>query len=296
MGVDISHIVRHNFRQVEDAQASLDFAKETIENLKEKLFIKEDFSLTQDSMYTEYAETIFQVPLYDVEFTLHNGFWQIESYYHYCQIVMHQGDYFWLRRMIFDIVNALGESEAWHAEEYHTWNREGGDNPEITFEQWTDYILKEMNGTIPEFNQREIMAQGDVHIPNYESIYHDSFKECFEIFDTIQSRIQNYRLLGICRIGQNFLRCVKNNGLFLINEETLKPLFDKPIDSVQLSLNGPEFVVQNNGLSAVFDKDGTQLTEFVEGVFKYKRTPHQIGCEDKRIIYNEIAGIELEPR
>lgn len=60
----------------------------------------------------------FKLPIYDVEIELHNGFWNIESYCHYCQIVMHHGDYFWLRRSIYDIVRALGQNEAWHAAEY----------------------------------------------------------------------------------------------------------------------------------------------------------------------------------
>ena len=70
-----------------------------------------------------------------MELSLHNGFWKMESFYHYCQIVMHDGDYFGLRRKTFDIARALGQKEAWYAEEYYTWNGGNIENPEIPFEE-----------------------------------------------------------------------------------------------------------------------------------------------------------------
>lgn len=84
MGVDITHIIKHDFRQTHDIQLSLDFAKKTIEHLKKELLSKnpnESFELQYDE---DCSEIRFELPIYDVEFTLHNGFWQIESYLHYC--------------------------------------------------------------------------------------------------------------------------------------------------------------------------------------------------------------------
>lgn len=73
-------------------------------------------------------------------------------------------------------------------------------------------------------------------------------------------------------------------------------MFDEPIEGILQSLNGPEFIIRKGGLSAVFDMDGKQLTEFVEGVFEWKWAPYKRPGENLRIIYNEEAGIELEPR
>ena len=39
MGVDISHIIRHDFRNVQDKNESLEFTKKTIEQLKNNLCI-----------------------------------------------------------------------------------------------------------------------------------------------------------------------------------------------------------------------------------------------------------------
>ena len=76
-------------------------------------------------------------------------------------------------------------------------------------------------------------------------------------------------------------------------------MFDEPIEGMLQSLNGPEFIVKKNGLSAVFDMNGRQLTDFVKGTFNWKWAPYnplKNRGEMLRIIYNEEAGIELLPR
>ncbi|MGI6242380.1 MAG: hypothetical protein ACOYJK_02400 [Prevotella sp.] len=159
--------------------------------------------------------------------------------------------------------------------------------------------LQSYGKDIPEFDQSAILAQGDDTIPDCEPIYHDSFKECKELFDSLQAKLGDYNLLGLYTIGNGYLRCEKNGLLFLINKKTLKPMFDKPIEGALRSLNGPEFIVKKNGLSAVFDMDGIQLTEFVKGDFDWKWAPFEpLKGDDssKRIIYNKEAGIELKPR
>lgn len=297
MGVDISHIIRHGFRHVEDKKASKAFVFETIDCLKQNLLIHDDqkFFYRYDKESNEFT---FKLPIYDVQFILHNGFWQIESYYHYCQIVMHQGDYFWLRLLTYDIARALGQNEAWYATEYYTWDGCGCDTPEVTFEQWMENCLKKYGKPIPEYNRSSIMAQGDVHIPDYEPIYHDSFRECKEEFDFLQSKLCDYKLLGLVRFGNGFLRGANSGGFNLINVKTLKPMFNEPVEGAFEPVGAFEFAIKRNGLSALFDMDGHQLTDFVEGNFDWKWAPHD-PLKDQRmlkIIYNEKAGIELPPR
>lgn len=297
MGVDISHIIRHDFKDVNNRVSSMGFVKETIESLKKNLHIygvDEEFELEED------FETIsFQLPVYDVKFELHNGFWDIESYYHYCQIVMHDGDYFWLRRKIYDIVRALGQNEAWHAEEYYTWNGGNIEEPDVPLEAWIEFVNKKY-GSIPEFDQNAIMQQEDVHIPDYESVYHDTFKECIDTFEQIQSQLNGYRLLGLEFVGNGYYRCEKDGGLYLVNSETFKSMFNEPIEAMLQNLNGPEFVIKKNGMSAVFDMDGKQLTDFVPGSFCWKWAEIDEydfdPCNMKRTIFNGEAKIKLPPR
>lgn len=298
MGVDISHVIRHNFRDVNNHRSALDYVKNTIEKLKKNLHIygvDEEFELDEDHC----GFISFRLPIYDVEFELHNGFWVIESFYHYCQIVMHQGDYFWLRRKTYDIARALGQNEAWYAEEYYTWNGGNIENAEVSLEEWLEFV-KNKYGSIPEFDQSAIMQQGDVHIPDYEPVYHDSFKECIEKFEEVQSKLSDYTLLGLEFVGDGYYRCKKDDGLYLINSETYKSMYKEPIQAMLQNLNGPEFVIRKDGLSAVFDMDGNQLTDYVPGIFDWKWT--EIDEKDfpayqiKRTIFNEEAKIELPPR
>ena len=69
MGVDITHIVKHNFRFVEDREASIAFARATIEKLRNRLCFVEtedDFDLTYDE---ETNETQFRLPICEIETT-----------------------------------------------------------------------------------------------------------------------------------------------------------------------------------------------------------------------------------
>lgn len=293
MGVDVTHIIKHDFRQTHDIQLSLEFTKRTIECLKKELLILspyESFELQYDE---DFSEIRFRLPIYDVEFSLHSGFWQVESFFHYCQLVIHQGNYFGLRWLAYDIARALGEEEAWHAAEYYTWNGGKCETIESTFEEWYEQTAKDYGKSIPEFDQSSIISQGNVHIPDYEPIYHDSFKECKAHFRKLQSQIVGYKLLGIRRIGKDFVRCEKDGQLFLLNEQTLTPLFQTPVDDVICPLNGPEFVIVRNGLSAVFNACGKQLTDFVRGRFEWVWDPHSPLYAHERIIYNKEANIQL---
>lgn len=297
MGVDISHIIRHDFKDVKNHVAAMDFVNKTIQRLKNNLHIygvDDKFNLRDvDGIIS------FHLPNYDVDFELHNGFWVIESYYHYCQIVMHHGEYFWLRRKTFDIAKALGQNEAWYAVEYYTWNGGNIEEPDVPLENWIDFVNQKY-GPIPEFDQNAIMKQGDVHIPDYEPVYHDTFRECIDTFEKVQSMLSDYKLLGLEFVGNGYYRCEREGGLYLINSDTFKPMFIEPIEAILQSLNGPEFVVKKDGLSAVFDMDGKQLTDYVSGVFCWRLTEldekgFDINCM-KRTIYNKDAKIELPPR
>lgn len=297
MGVDVTHIIRHEFRDVKNHKAAMAFVNETIQRLKINLHIfgvDDEFELREDD-----GTISFRLPVYDVEFELHNGFWDVESYCHYCQIVMHDGDCFWLRRSIFDLARALGQNEAWHAEEFYTWNGGNIEDPDVPLEDWIDFVNHKY-GPIPEFDQTAIMKQGNVHIPDYEPVYHDTFKECKDTLDSVQSKLKDYKLLGLEFVGNGYYRCEKDGGLYLINSKTFESMFYEPIESMLQSLNGPEFVVKKNGLSAVFDMDGKQLTDFVSGVFLWKWTePDEKGFDPdfmKRTIYNKEARIEQPPR
>lgn len=89
------------------------------------------------------------------------------------------------------------------------------------------------------------------------------------------------------------MRCEKDGHLFLLNEQTLTPLFKTPIGDVLCPLNGPEFVIVKNELSAVFNAYGKQLTDFVKGRFEWEWALYNPSTAHERIIYNKEANIQL---
>lgn len=273
MGVDITHIVRHNFEDVENEELSMKFVLETIQLLKDKLHL--DDSLASFNLYfdknSEY-EITFCVPLYDVEFTLHKNCWQIESYYHYCQIVMHSGDYFWLREMMYDIAKALGNEEMWHAEEYYTWNGGPMEGINCSFEEWITFARKKLGREIPEYNYEGIIKQGDVHIPEYETVYHDDFNECKIKYEALRKRIAclGYQPIGLNLCGE-YIRCIRQSdkSVHLLNLRTLEPLINGTPQAYYYDFPSSLFVVKLNDKYALFDfNGGKQLTELITQPFR----------------------------
>lgn len=308
MSINAQHLIRHNFRDVHDKAASTAFVFRTIEKLKERLFIYGVDNLFAFNYEEDYDEYSFELPFYEVSFYLQNGCWQITSPFSYHRVTSHIGGYFPARCNAYDIARALGQSEAWHISEDYT-DGEGYDAIHDSFEHWLDYadkMIKEEEAEdhrftkVPEFDYTDILKttddwdiNGDIY--DYVNAYHDSFKECEEQFSKIQNELKDMELLGLTRIGNKFLRCRKSDGLYLVDEDTLQPLFDEPIDCVLNSFgyyySGP-FVVIKNGLSAVYDKNGKALTDFVNGTFG--RDWVRKGEQDVLVIYNNEAQIALE--
>ena len=154
MGVDISHIIRHDFNEVEDNKKAWAFVRDTVALIKKQLFINvsDDYFDIQHRSDEDDSEIEFKLPVYDMDFYLHNGFWQMESYFHYCQLIMHHNGHFGLRRRTYDIARALGQNEAWYAEEFYTWNGGECEYAETTFDQWMKSVHLKYGNNIQEFN------------------------------------------------------------------------------------------------------------------------------------------------
>lgn len=294
MGVDVTHIVRHDFYAIKDRNLAIRYVIDTINLLKSKLALDEDIESFDLNVDDDYNEITFRLPLYDVEFTLHNGCWQIESYFHYCQIVMHTGEMFWLREMISDIVRALGQNEVWHAEEYYTWNGGTMEDTSSSFEEWISFAKEKYGGEIPEYDYNAIMAQGDVHIPNYEPVYHDSLKECDNKFKILTDRLDKagyepIGLLGTC----GYIRCRRQSdgSIHLIDRETLEPLIEGTPDAYYYNYHSTIFVVKQYGKYALFDI-GTrkQLTPYVSEPFRKEWSEE----DNTFLIINTEADVKIK--
>ena len=292
MSIRGSFIIRHEFVQARtDKEAARTFVFKTIERLKEY------FHLQEPDEYFEYEEddydvvlASFELPLYDATFYLYNDFWEVFHGYRFWQIMCKSDGDFWLRRNAFDIARALGEKEAWHASEYFA----GGDyvddewcNKDFTLARWLDCCKKHYDGVIPEFDSASFLLRDEEELlGDCEEVYHDDFKDLFE---ELKAGFGEYEIVGLTAFGGKCLQCKKDSKRFLVDRETLKPLFDEPIDCV-VEYFGVEgcFVVKRNGLSALFDANGVQRTDFVKGRFEYQWE------RDKLWFFNRKARVKVK--
>lgn len=293
MGVDITHIVRHDFYNLEDRDLAIKYVMDTIHLLKSKLALDEDIESFEFNVDDDYNEITFRPPLYDVEFTLHKGFWQIESYVHYCQIVMHTGDKFWLREMISDVARVLGQKEVWHAQEFYTWNGGTMEDTSSTFDEWISFVKGKFGGEIPEYDYNAIMAQGDVLVPNYEPVYHDSLKECDNKLRILTDRLDKagYEPIGLLDMG-GYKRCRRKSdgSIHLVNMDTLEPMIEGTPEAYYFDFKSAFFVVKQYGKYALFDiREGRQITPYVSEHFRQEWSKEY---NANRII-NDEAGVNL---
>ncbi len=283
MGVDVTHIIRNDYQEYFKKETRKSYAEQTLKTLKERLGTGVDSSVFVDEDFE--FETTFQI--YDLEFTLRNGFWQIESYYHYVQLLFCVDDNFFLRSMIFDVARVLGQTEAWHAKEHYTWNGGLDEMESCSLEEWLEYAAQTDCG-ISEFDPKQWRCTKSIE--NYGGIYHDSFEDYKTRFTQVQRQIMGYELLGTRIIGKHFYRTRKNGGIYLIDSRTFSPVNTEPYDDIIQDFSGLEFVIRKGNLSALFDGDGNPLSEFMEGSFSWSWYGTHF---HKRKIYNETTGFSI---
>lgn len=287
MGIDASHIVKNNFRDIENKEASKLFVETHYKMLCEKLGL---IPSSDDVRYDVFEGYQFKLPVYAIEFNTHKGMWRMESYFHYCRIVMYQEDIFALRFLISDIVRALGEKEVWHAEEYYTWNGGLLEEQAVTFEDWLTDVKKRNDGQIPEYDYDEIMRQGDEHILDYESIYHDNLKECDDKFRELTEKLKSrgYQLLGIAPFYNGCLRCKFKGKIVLVDYKTLDPVFGENC-FIEETIPQGNFILVRDGLYAVYNRERCRLSDFIPCTFSCKWNYDNNKIE----IYNEEYNISI---
>ena len=112
MGIDVSHIIRHDFRGINNPKKVHGYIQKTIRLLKEKFCIHLKDEDPRFEIYCEDLDDVrFTLPPYSCMFFLREGFWQIESNYHYCRLFMPYDNVYRLRDYIYDIARALGQNE-----------------------------------------------------------------------------------------------------------------------------------------------------------------------------------------
>lgn len=137
------------------------------------------------------------------------------------------------------------------------------------------------------------MAQGDIHIPDYEDIYHDTFKDCRDLYDKERERFKDSRLIGITMFEYMY-RVERNDGVYFIYAETGEELFNLPVLTLLRNEECAIFIIKKDGLTALFDENKKQLTPFVAGQFEWKWAEHNKTYQYYRTIFNKEAGISID--
>lgn len=241
MGVDVTHIIKHDFKDVKNYKAAKKYLLQTLKMLKEKFCIHLDNDDARFEIRDEDVEDLmFRLPPFACDFYLRDGFWQIESNFHYCKLVWPIDGVYWLHDRIYDIARALGQTEAWHADEFHTWNCDYCEMETIDFDSWLKKtekkFLRKHHKPIPLFSPET------ASIECYDTVYHDTFIGCNERFNELQSKIKDYRLMGISRIYKNYVPCEKDGYAYLIDADTLTLISNEPIDAICRVYNDIELV------------------------------------------------------
>lgn len=258
MGVDITAIFRHNFYELDDFDKSMDFARQTIDEIKQRLHLTGDYDdFCLYGYYDDKYNTVdisFRLADWDFEFQLRRGFWQTWYGISYnAHIIERKDGILHVQAVMYDIARVLGASEAWYSDDMFSQAYD-----DMTLEQVLEYA-KSRFGQIYEYPDAEETVQ---------PFYHDDFSETKKLFDEVQKRCGSYELDSIIKNCGNHYTVKRNGKYNLMHSKTFKLMFDEDVDDIYSGYYDA-FVVVANEKSAVYDDAGNPLTDFVEGEFEW---------------------------
>lgn len=176
MGVDLSVVVRNDFRQRHDVVATVNKLSETAELLCNALKTNE---LLLDFHYEDNYFRIFDNRDNDDEFVeieLFDGFWLIGTFWRYHQYFSYIEERFWLREMLYKYVLLLGQSEAYPCSDFFSWNNKNWEDEKMTFEKWQKGCIKDLGHEIRILDIEDVKLYKDTFYDK-DSVYLDTFSD-----------------------------------------------------------------------------------------------------------------------
>lgn len=300
MGVDISFIMPNGLRTKRNHEENVRSLDQTIKKVERYFRGKKHFVANRyvekeesDSKYmsdeicdTEYS---FSLPFFvDAKFDLHCGYWDIETFFHYCRYFLYNLDNMGRKRVhqrevLFDIARILGYDEGWVCDEYHSWNSGLGEDD--GFEEWKQYGDEE-DSTIYEYDLSIAKSFDEIQLLDEKSKYHDTFKECRELLAYYQNMFPQYEILTITDVFDCIL-VAQGYDIYLLNVKTGKLFVDYPIDGCGDCVNGGGIVIYKGKKCALFTCEGKQVTKFRNGGFNWEWKSSRY---DDIIITDEATG------
>lgn len=176
MGVDMSLVVRNDFRQRHDVIATVKKLSETAEMLCRVLKTNElllDFH-HEDNYFRIYDNREKDDEFIDIE--LFNGFWLIDTQWRYHQYFSYLEERFWLREMLYKYVILLGQNEAFPCSEYMAWNNKNWEDEKMTFEKWQKCCIEDLGHEIQILDVEDVKLYKDIFYDK-DSVYLDTFSD-----------------------------------------------------------------------------------------------------------------------
>ena len=290
MSTCVDHILRHDFYDLDDKTAATAFLENAIQQVRERLRIKDDIKTeiieyAGDEECPGYIDYSFRIPNFDADVQLGRGFWKVSQALNLSHLYHRFNGVYSLRYEIFDIARALGGDEAWHCSEYDSPYAE-----EDRFDEWLESVHKRL-GDICEFNEEQIdrFRENNKH-GIYAEIVHDSFADCRTRLEELKIRFPEYTVLNLGRIAGKYIKLHKNDGCYLADAESGSILLDYPVDDILENICGAGMIVQKDGRSAFFDVEGKRMSDFVEGIWKWKWAE---GGSHDVIVYNDSENLKF---
>lgn len=277
MSIDLSLIIPNKCRSLRDKVEARHCFDDTIERIVKYFHGRPQFvtdiNIIEDEDEPRYE---FEIPSLNVTAIMQTGFWDVwpvasySHYFYWYQKDMNGKPKPWARDVCFNVVRAFGLNEGWVCDEYHSWNTPKDYPP--TFEDWMTYGDAPEDSIVHEFNLMDFADFSlDAHEwPNYHAKYHDTFKECHAVLDTLKQKYPQYEVLADVIPLPHHALVAKEDDLYLLDVESGKLLTDGPIDNCRTDFNGAGVQLFRGEKSAFFNDKGKQLTDFRVGNFSWK--------------------------
>ncbi len=307
MSVALSLILPNECYNIDDNKLALEVFNQTIDRVisyfgGRKQFVSKISVHNSDSddwgeyedLEDEYPAYSFDIPLLNASCRMRQGFWDIwinaryKDYFWPMEFDKHGYPYLWARDDAFDAARIFGFTEGWVCDEFHSWNSELVDREDRSFASWLTFGADEEDAKVYEFDIS--MFGGKADLADYETKYHDSFKECFALVEEFEQRFPQYKLLMLGRPSTPWCLVAKGEELFVVNRATGQSLTDFPIDNCEACYNGAGFTIFKGEASAFFSPSGEQLTDYRVGPFKWSWSKGEIF---RQVITDVASGAQF---
>jgi hypothetical protein len=264
MGVDCSMILRADeLHQLSSHEEKIAYIRALEDRLIKKYGIaKREDAITYEDFDDE-NNMRFDFEPYDIiSLNMYDGFWEIESGYHYSQYFSDDGRSTGVRRLFFDIARDLGCNDGYVCSEHCTWN--GEDMESLNLQEWLEHMRARF-GEIKEYNPTIEYGNYDDRFPE---VFHDDFAECKQELRELEEVVEKlgFSANGLDTICGQFLIVSKEGRSYVLDRATNELLIPDAVDFYQ-DLNCCGFEIESNGKRFLFSSEGHKIFETDKGHF-----------------------------